>query len=91
MHPDPAAADRGIGVKGLEGTTIDAHGGWYDATGDYGEHLSHLSFSTYFNPQQLQLVVWFLLVTHDLLDARHDRNFRQYTRRLLDEAVFGAD
>ena len=84
-------ADRSIGFKGLEGKTIDAHGGWYDASGDYGKHLSHLSFSTYFNPQQLPLAVWSLLVTHDMLDARHDRNFRQYTRRLLDEGMFGAD
>ena len=29
--------------------TADVHGGWFDATGDYGKHLSHLSFSTYFN------------------------------------------
>jgi hypothetical protein len=84
-------ADRSVGFKGLEGTTIDAHGGWYDASGDYGKHLSHLSFSTWFNPQQLPLVVWSLLTTYDLLDARQDRNFRQYKRRLLDEALFGAD
>src|SRR4029077_4929333 len=40
--------------------TVDAHGGWYDATGDYGKHLSHLSFSTYFNPQQISLTAWSL-------------------------------
>jgi hypothetical protein len=84
-------ADRSVGFKGLEGTTIDAHGGWYDASGDYGKHLSHLSFSTWFNPQQLPLAAWSLLATHDLLDARKDRNFRQYKRRLLDEAMVGAD
>jgi len=85
------AADRNIGFKDVAGKTIDAHGGWYDASGDYSKHLSHLSFSTYFNPQQLPLVVWSLLMTHDMLDARQDRNFRQYKRRLLDEAMFGAD
>jgi hypothetical protein len=85
------AADGHIGFKDLKGKTIDAHGGWYDASGDYGKHLSHLSFSTYFNPQQLPLVVWSLLMTHDMLEARQDRNFRQYRRRLLAEAMFGAD
>jgi len=84
-------ADRSVGFMGIEGKTIDAHGGWYDASGDYGKHLSHLSFSSWFNPQQLPLVGWSLLTTYDLLDARQDRNFRQYKRRLLDEAMVGAD
>ncbi len=84
-------ADRSIGFEGLEGTRIDAHGGWYDATGDYGKHLSHLSFSTYFNPQQLPLAAWSLLTARELLVARSDRNFRQIERRLLDEAMVGAD
>jgi len=84
-------ADRSIGFEGLEGIRIDAHGGWYDATGDYGKHLSHLSFSTYFNPQQLPLAAWSLLTSRELLAARSDRNFRQIERRLLDEAMVGAD
>ena len=77
----------------LEGTTqtADVHGGWFDATGDYGKHLSHLSFSTYFNPQQIPLVVWSLFKTYEALDKRNDSNFLQYKRRLLDEAMFGAD
>ena len=48
-------ADRHLSFDGKAGT-LDAHGGWWDATGDYGKHLSHLSFSTYFNPQQIPLV-----------------------------------
>lgn len=72
-------------------TTIDAHGGWFDATGDYGKHLSHLSFSTYFNPQQISLTVWSLLKTYAVLDSRNEIAFKQYKRKLLDEAMFGAD
>jgi Glycosyl hydrolase family 9/Cellulase N-terminal ig-like domain len=68
--------------------TADVHGGWYDATGDYGKHLSHLSFSTYFNPQQIPLG---LFKTYEVLRQRDDPNLRQYKRRLLDEAMFGAD
>ncbi len=79
---------------GKSGATADLHGGWYDATGDTGKHLSHLSFSIYFNPQQIPFTDWTLFRTYELLKARDtspDKNFRQYKRRLLDEAMFGAD
>jgi len=71
--------------------TADVHGGWFDATGDYGKHLSHLSFSTYFNPQQIPMTDWSLFKTYDELNRRGDQSFQQYKRRLLDEAMFGAD
>ncbi len=83
-------ADTHLPLEGGEGT-VDVHGGWFDATGDYGKHLSHLSFSTYFNPQQIPLLDWSLFKTYQQLEARGDANFRQYKRRLLDEALFGAD
>lgn len=83
-------ADSNIKIEGRQ-EVIDAHGGWYDATGDYGKHLSHLSFSTYFNPQQIPFTAWGLLKTYQLLDTRNDQNFAQYKRRLLDEALYGAD
>ena len=70
---------------------IDAHGGWYDATGDYGKHLSHLSFSSYFNPQQISLTAWSLMKTHEQLLKRKGPDFRQSDRRVLDEALYGAD
>ena len=73
---------------------VDLHGGWWDATGDYGKHLSHLSFSNFFCPQQIVFTDWSLWKDFQLLSARDtspDKNFRQYRRRLLDEALFGAD
>ena len=76
--------------EGKEGT-VDARGGWFDATGDYGKHLSHLSFATYFNPQQIPLAAWGLFKARRELAERADPNFRQYLRRLLDEAMHGAD
>lgn len=85
------AADRSLALEGAEGDRVDAHGGWFDATGDYGKHLSHLSFSRYFNPQQLPLTTWGLLKTYDLLQRRGDPAFRQYLHRLLDEGAWGAD
>ncbi|HEU0107517.1 MAG TPA: glycoside hydrolase family 9 protein, partial [Vicinamibacteria bacterium] len=84
-------ADRALSLEGRRDRVVDAHGGWYDATGDYGKHLSHLSYSTYFNPQQIPLTAWGLLKTYDLLQRRSDPLFRQYLRRLLDEGAWGAD
>ena len=71
--------------------TVDVHGGWYDATGDYGIHLSHQNLTSYFNPQQVPLVTWTLLASYNRLKARNDDNFSEYERRLLDEGLFGAD
>ncbi len=87
-----AKADTHLAFQdGKKQGTIDAHGGWADATGDYGKHLSHLSFSTYFNPQQIPLGVLNLFKSYDELHSRHDQNFFQYERRLLDEGFWGAD
>jgi len=84
-------ADHHLLLSGKTTDTIDAHGGWYDATGDYGKHLSHLSFSSYFNPQQIPLTAWSLLKTYELLNKKPGTDFRQYKRHVLDEAMYGAD
>ena len=83
-------ADRSMTFEGKPGT-VDVHGGWFDATGDYGKHLSHLSYSTWFNPQQISLTAWSLFKACRELGRRANPNFAQYERRLLDEALFGAD
>ena len=84
-------ADRHLAVPGEPGHFLDDHGGWYDATGDYGIHLSHQNPTSYFNPQQVPLVVWSLLASYDVLKSRGDDNFGEIERRLLDEGLFGAD
>lgn len=84
-------ADRQLPRPDGKPGTLDIHGGWYDATGDYGIHLSHQNLTSYFNTQQLPLVAWSLLRSYQQLEARHDPNFSQYLRRLLDEGLFGAD
>jgi hypothetical protein len=75
----------------LASRVVNAAGGWYDATGDYGKHLSHLCFSTYFNPQQIPLTVWSLLKSYTALRDQRNPDFAEYLRRALDEAMFGAD
>ncbi len=84
-------ADRHLEVPGSPGTYVDVHGGWYDATGDYGIHLSHQNPTSYFNPQQTPLVVWSLLRSYEILRERNDDNFNEYERRMLDEGLYGAD
>ena len=83
-------ADRAMRFEGRDGV-VDVHGGWFDASGDYGKHLSHLSFSTFFNPQQISLTAWSLFESLRELERRADPNFVQYKKRLLDEAMLGAD
>ena len=84
-------ADRHLPFDGKKAGTLDAHGGWWDATGDYGKHLSHLSFSTYFNPQQIPLVVYNLLKGYQELQRRQIPETVRYQDHMLDEAMFGAD
>ena len=83
-------ADRALRFEGQDGV-VDAHGGWFDASGDYGKHLSHLSYATFFNPQQVSLTAWSLFESLRQLERRADPNFTQYRKRLLDEGLFGAD
>ncbi len=85
------AADRHLPSPYDPATLLDVHGGWYDATGDYGIHLSHQNLTSYFNPQQVPLVAWTLLKDTQLLHARGDESFAEYERRLSDEGLFGAD
>jgi hypothetical protein len=84
-------ADGQLPFDGRKRGTVDAHGGWWDATGDHGKHFSHLSFSTYFNPQQIPLVVYSLLKSFEQANRRGLQGFARYKPRLLDEAMFGAD
>ena len=84
-------ADRHLPFDGTKKGTLDAHGGWWDATGDYGKHFSHLSFSSYFNPQQIPLVIYSLFKSEGLLKTRGTPEFLRYRDHILDEAMFGAD
>jgi len=84
-------ADRHLPFDGKKEGFVDAHGGWWDATGDYGKHLSHLSFSTYFNPQQIPLAVYSFFKSTELLNTRGNPEFLRYKNRMLDEGMFGAD
>jgi len=84
-------ADKNVPFRDRPSDRVDAHGGWMDATGDYSKALSHLSTSTYFNPQQLPLVAYNLFNTFEELEQKESAMYRQYKERILDEAFYGAD
>jgi hypothetical protein len=84
-------ADRHLHFDGARQGIVDAHGGWWDATGDYGKHFSHLSFSSYFNPQQIPFSVYSLFKSDELLQQSRIPEFARYHERLLDEGMYGAD
>lgn len=91
-------ADRNLGFFGPPRDRVDVHGGWYDASGDTGKYLSHLSYANFINPQQTPLVVWSLLESRELLGRKLERSShptaaaaRRWRGQLLEEAAWGAD
>ena len=85
------AADRAVPFYGGRKGTVDAHGGWYDASGDQGKYLSHLSYANTMNPQQAPIVVWCLLEGLERLAATDSRLAAALEARILEEALHGAD
>jgi len=82
--------DRNIPFIGGRKGTVDVHGGWSDASGDVGKHLSHLSFANYMNPQQAPFVEWSLLESVHRL-RQNAGNVESLVRRMRKEAAYGAD
>lgn len=85
-----AYADSHLAFEDDRPGTVDAHGGWFDATGDYGIHLSHQSHTTWYNPQQASMTAYCLYLAAELLQEQ-DGPYTMVIRRLLDEGSFGAD
>jgi hypothetical protein len=83
--------DRNLPFQGDRPGRLDAHGGWYDATGDYGIHLSHLSHSTTHNPQQLGFSAYTFFRVCELLEQSGNDEYSMVKRRMLDEGSRGAD
>lgn len=83
--------DRNIGFDGPREGRVDVHGGWFDATGDVGVHFTHQSHTTYFNPQQASFSAAVFYRMLDLLQETDADWYNIFNRRLLDEAVYGAD
>lgn len=80
--------DRKMGYQGEASRgTHDVYGGWWDATGDAGKYLSHLSYANFMNPQQIPMVVWSLLRSQSLAP----KGTSTFRKALQEEAAWGAD
>jgi hypothetical protein len=75
--------DKNLPIFGSDGRR-NIYGGWWDANGDPGKHISHLSYANYYNPQQIPLVVWALLHASDLQPEAFGADAKA-------EAAWGAD
>jgi hypothetical protein len=73
------------------GRTVDARGGWLDASGDYSKFLSHLTYTRMMSPQQIPLCAWALLTAGGELARAHPGFETSQYPRLRDEGLHGAD
>ncbi len=79
--------DKTLSFNGPRNDQVNVYGGWIDATGDPGKHMSHLSYANYFNPQQIPFVVWSLLKSYEISQA----SFTAKSTDLINESTWGAD
>lgn len=77
--------DKTLSFNGPRNDAVDVSGGWWDAAGDPGKHMSHLSYANYFNPQQIPFVVW------SMLSAMGDNDFATAEADIKSEIDFGLD
>jgi len=83
--------DKAMSFFGDRSDTVDVSGGWYDASGEKGKYLSHLSFSNYMTPQQLPMMVWNMRETMDVIENGDLKSKDKILNELGIEAVHGAD
>jgi hypothetical protein len=73
------------------GRTVDARGGWLDASGDFSKFLSHLNYTRMMSPQQIPLCAWAFLTARDNLRGTQPALADALGARLRDESLHGAD
>lgn len=84
-------ADRSVAFDGKRKGILDLHGGWYDATGDFGIHLTQLSHTAVYNPMQSLLPAYVCFDVAERMEKEKLENCRILRKELLDEAYWGAD
>jgi len=83
--------DKQMSFYGERTDVVDVSGGWYDASGEKGKYLSHLSFSNYMTPQQLPMMVWNMLETIEVIKQSDLSAKSKIINDLKLEAVHGSD
>lgn len=87
---DVWATDAAISKYGdYSGKTYNVRGGWFDAAGDIGKYLSHLSYANYLNPQQTPLTVWALAFVKERIPSLLTSS--GLGNKAQAEALWGAD
>lgn len=89
IHPEEKYEtwDSSISFYGERTDTVDVHGGWYDASGDYSKYLSHLCYTNFMTPQQTPMVVYNLYQSALQMKSLFPEMSQQY----MEEAAYGAD
>jgi len=79
------AQDKNVMFQDQRPERVDASGGWFDATGDYGIHLSHLTHSKYYSPQQTSLSAYVFYKANDIkkLARTATQRLRRYPTRIF--------
>jgi hypothetical protein len=74
-------------------TYVDVHGGWYDATGDFGIHFGQAfpNAPQFLTSTQVPLLAWVLFAAYGQLQRRQNGQLAVARAWLLDEAMYGAD
>lgn len=91
------AQDQHVMFQDQRPERIDASGGWFDATGDYGIHLSHLTHSAYYTPQQTPLAAYVFYKVNDITKKWVDQRKNEaaiapeFFGHVLTEGTYGAD
>jgi len=82
--------DRSVPVYGSD-KIVDAHGGWYDASGDMSKYLSHLSYANYLNPQQTPMVAWNMIDALEEMRTQGKLTGPEMEKRFVEEILQGSD
>ena len=85
-HTNPR--DESIRMIGTE-RYVNVSGGWVDAGGDQGKHLSQHTESNFLIPQQGAIATWAMAKSYDSLNRLYDR--KALTLELAEEVIWGAD
>lgn len=85
-HTDPS--DESIRIYGTD-RYVNVSGGWVNAGGDHGKHLSQHTDVNFLVPQQGAIAVWAMAKSYNSLDRLYQR--KALAQELAEEVTWGAD
>ncbi|KGJ94516.1 glycoside hydrolase family 9 protein [Colwellia psychrerythraea] len=85
-HTDPS--DESIRINGTD-RYVNVSGGWVNAGGDQGKHLSQHTDANFLVPQQGAIAVWAMAKSYNSLNRLYQR--KALAQELAEEVTWGAD